>query len=279
MAIQKKILVAIGLLSALGIISAIVIPVVVGRSHRASGKDSPITAEKQDLRLRTATRMIDEGKLNAEGIIRIKAKLESDLDRTDGKQLTSYAGFLWAASEEPTNTNIETRQGYFNEGMAALEAAETRGWTKAFFVDGSWRGQHSSISTTAFLGENDPRSQTWPILEAVTKWQEGATKGDSSCRFIMDNLAPAWGANQSALREVEELEKAFQANKKGRAPRESLKADLAAVDEAKMKWIINSGMILTHAVDHPQHSLPCWAWVDEKSGTLIEKWNQAHPEK
>jgi len=277
MTIQKKILVAIGLLCALGLISAVVVPVVVGRSQRASGEDSPVTAEVEDLRLRTATRMIDEGKLNAEGIKRIKVKLESDLDRTDGRQLTSYASFLWAAYEATAITDAKARLVFFNEGMDALATAESRGWAKAFIVDGSWRGQHSWNSTAALLGESDPRSSTWPILLAFTKWQEGAIKGDASCRFLMDNLTPAWGASQSILHEVEGLEKSFRSNEKAGAALEVLKGDLAAADEAKMKWITNSGMILTHAADHPQHSLPCWTWVNEKSGNLINQWNQAHP--
>lgn len=268
------------------IIILIVLAAVIGigaavapTSKPAAGKEPSVTAEVEEQRLLTATRMIDEGKLNTDGVRRIKAKLESDLDRTNGRQLATYGGFLWAAYEATAATDTATRQSYFNEGTEALTGAESRGWTKAFIVDGSWRGQHSWNSTAVFLGEGDPRSNTWPILVAVAKWQEGAVKGDASCRFLLDNLTPAWGNALSLMRDVETLERTFRANEKAGVARELLKADLAAADEAKMKWIINSGLILTHSADHPQHSLPCWAWVNDKSSALIGQWNQAHPQQ
>ncbi|WP_157492371.1 hypothetical protein [Geothrix fermentans] len=265
----------------IGIVLAAVIGIgaaVAPTSKPVAGKEPSVTAEVEEQRLLTATRMIDEGKLNADGIKRIKTKLESDLDRTNGRQLAAYGGFLWAAYEATAATDTAMRQSYFNEGMEALTGAESRGWTKAFIVDGSWRGQHSWNSTAVFLGESDPRSSTWPILVAVARWQEGANKGDASCRFLMDNLAPAWGTTQGIMREVEALERTFRANEKAGTARELLKADLAAADEAKMKWIINSGLISTHGADHPQHSLPCWAWVVDKSSALVSQWNQAHPQ-
>lgn len=264
------------------IISLAILVVVIGAAiavaptSTPSGRDASVSPEVEEQRLVAAARMIDEGKLNADGIKRIKAKLESDLDPTNGRQLAAYGGFLWAAYEAAPATDTSTRQSYFNEGMEALTKAETRGWTKAFIVDGSWRGQHNWNSTAVFLGEADPRSSTWPILVAVAKWQEGANKGDATCRFIMDNLAPTWVTTQSTMHEVEVLERTLRAKQKAGVARELLNADLAAADEAKMKWIISSGMVMTHGSDHPQHSLPCWPWLNDKSSILVNEWNQAH---
>ncbi len=267
------------------IIIAVVLAVVIGIgaavAPSSQSSTDPVAVQSQpddvSLHLQAAIKMIDEGRLDLPGIKRIRSGLGSRVDRSSGEQLTSYAGFLWAASEATRPADLATSTDFQNEGMDALTRAESLGWTNAYISDGAWRGEALSLSTKVALGSSDPRTDCWPIIAAVDKWSAGASKGDPQCKFLMDQLAPSWSAAASIMQDIRQGQSAFEAKKQsGEAP-VTLQQDLAALDDLKTRWIAESGMVSVHLSDHPQHPAPCWDWVNEKSGALMGQWSAAHP--
>ncbi|GEM_PF-3771429 len=241
---------------------------------RPQGRHSSGVTERVDRLISDARAKVRKNEIRPQLFVQQLEKLESDIDLSNGKQLVAFAGLLQDVWQTTPIEEGEIRKILRVKGDIALKKAESLGRLNAYLNDGFWCGQAEEIKLSMMLDNNDPRSSTWPILATSDKWVEGAMKGSPICQFMIERIAPQWRNAEGVLGEYEALYEKIQA--RIRSGYSGSSAEFALLDDLRIRWITQSGMISAHAVDHPDHALPCFGWFKDKMGENLTEWNQAH---